>query len=442
MSKRKAPSEDLYDFCVRLHSGCNVKVRLNTHELQIQKTGDDEKCGLYISSIYFHLSVDLDDRTSNLDKFNKPVGHKNVTDEALGLVDLLNIELKIQRCTLTDQSTFLISDRSSMPVNARSIRRTLSLLRGYSLYNKRGWMDYDIDETQPQLNMDEANKKLNILFHKICGKEYFQLIQDIINPHNKLSDQYEGKYEMQEVGIVDFNLLEKNWDKSFVTKQSMKQKINNITDFLTYAEDVYGIYIPESKKTFTKHEIIEKLLSGRLKFKLLQIASDTYLKLSGLSEPGIKTFFLMENNPSLENLLTLIESVKSIVLSDKDSLFSYFQYDDVKNLGSISEVASHIITHYDEPATQKNQYDLIYDKLLQLAGVKDMGKPVQCKFYKYSGNNQVLATNLTVSDCEKEIPPKFLFVRLETEKVKADVVFLANMNNPFDQVYTHDENEW
>jgi hypothetical protein len=99
MLKRKAQPDNLHEFCSNLPAGCKTKFNVDKHVLDIHKSeyGDNV---LNIESIYFILSVDLDSKTSILHKFFKPLESVRVSDEALGLVDFVNKELKIRSCTL------------------------------------------------------------------------------------------------------------------------------------------------------------------------------------------------------------------------------------------------------------------------------------------------------------------------------------------------------
>jgi hypothetical protein len=279
-------------------------------------------------------------------------------------------------------------------------------------------MEYDSKETT-QDNINNANNKLKILFHKVCGKEYLRLVKDVIyyQLNTEIQHQYKGQYEMQEAMYINYDVLAlalSSDDKSFfykptfITNNSLQEQFDTETKFMQSFKNntVHGIYLSKPKKTIKTNEIIEGVLSYRLISSKLQIGSDNYLQLS--SETG--TFFLVKNNESLTILIHIVQRIQKVIGFNVTSLNTYLQRDEFRNLESISEIANYIFTNLSK---EKEVYNSIYKKLSELVGVVGMYGRTQCKFYKYCDNNQVSATNLNVGDCKNEIPPKFIFVPLD-----------------------------
>jgi hypothetical protein len=177
---------------------------------------------IYISSPCITLLLNFKTKLSILEQFALLVKDKTecplyhgpkFVDRMFGIIHHINILFGMEACKFDDVSFF-----KTPKTTQRSITRVLDLIRGYSMYDKQGFMRVDNAgvKSDPKMCVQEANKFLNLINHRACSPKFYQMLQVWFSNDSELEDDPDWQVikraqvkrdEMKDIPLSNYSTL-------------------------------------------------------------------------------------------------------------------------------------------------------------------------------------------------------------------------------------------
>ncbi len=147
------------------------------------------------------------------DKTDCPLYGPKFVDRMFEIIHRINILFGMEACKLDDVSFF-----KDPKTTQCSITRVLDLIRGYSMYDKQGFMRVDNAgvNSDPKMCVHEANKFLALINYRACSETFFRALQVWFSELPELEDDPDwefikharvGRDQMKDIPLYKYSTL-------------------------------------------------------------------------------------------------------------------------------------------------------------------------------------------------------------------------------------------